>query len=71
MFQGFLHELKDICGAREILPGDCTIPDRLLNVGCQVATGHAREGMFKGSKVCVKEVVMRGEGDPGKIREVR
>ena len=53
------------------MPGYWTIPDHLLNVGRQIATGHAREGMFKGSKVCVKKVVIRCEGDMGKVREVR
>ena len=61
-FQESLHELRKICGIKEVLPTSCTLPESL--VGC------VYEGTFNNSKVRIRRVRTYPGGDPRKAKEV-
>ncbi|KAF9644933.1 kinase-like protein [Thelephora ganbajun] len=60
-FQESLHELRNICGIKGVLPKSCVLSESLL--GC------VYEGTFGGSKVRIRRVRMYHGGDPHKVKE--
>ena len=62
VFQESLHELRKICGLRELLPKSWTLSESLL--GC------VYKGTFNGSKVRIRRIRAYSGGDPQKVKEV-
>jgi len=69
-FQEYLHELKNICGIKEVLPKSHTLSSSLLAVGLPLVSGSVHEGTFDGSKVRIRRIV-HPEGDPQGFKMVR
>jgi hypothetical protein len=71
-FRKCLRELRYICGARAMLPTSYTVASHLLDVGSRpVASGSSAdvyEGIFNGSKVCVKRIRTYFYEGPEKVR---
>ena len=61
-FRGPLEELRRICGVKNVLPKACTLSYSLL--GCVYG------GTFNSSKVRIRRVRMRSNGDLKKFKEV-
>ena len=70
-FQEYLHELRNICGANEVLPKSYTISSPLPAIGLPSVSGCVREGTFDGLKVRIQCVKMYPEGDPRVFKVVR
>ena len=70
-FQEYLHELKTICGVKEMLPESCTLSGFLPDDGHPPASGYVYEATLDGSKVRIQRVRMCPEADPQKVKEVR
>ena len=69
-FQEYLHELKNICGIKEVLPKSHTLSSSLLAIGLPSVSGFVHEGTFDGSKVRIRRIVYP-EGDPQGFKMVR
>jgi len=69
-FQEYLHELKNICGIKEVLPKSHTLSSSLLVIGLPSVSGSVYEGTFDGSKVRIRRIVYP-EGDPQEFKMVR
>jgi len=67
-FQEYLHELKNICGTREVLPKSHTLSNPLLVIALPPASGRVHEGT---SKIRIQRVRMHPGGDPQTFRMVR
>ena len=70
-FQEYLHELKNICGVKEVLPKSYTLSSSLLAIGLPSVSGCVHEGTFDGSKVRIQRVIMYPKGDPQVFKTVR
>lgn len=62
MFRESLHELGRICGAKEVLPKSCILPESLL--------GRIHEGTYNGSKIRIRGIKIYPEGDSRGVKEV-
>jgi len=63
-FQKCLHELKDICGTKMILPPSYTLSSQDLTVGQAIApngSSDLHEGKLNGSSVCIKRIKTHSE----------
>ena len=68
-FQESLRELRAVCGAQEMLPRSCTLPESPLTIGPPVTSGLPHEGIFDGSRVRIK-LVRVDKDDPQKVKKV-
>jgi len=70
-FQEYLHELRNICSANEVLPKSYTLSTSLLAVSLPPIPGSVREGTFGGSRVRIQRSMMHPNGDPRTFKMVR
>ena len=68
VFQEYLHELKNICGTKEVLPKSHTLPSSLPVIALPPASGRVHEGT---SKIRIQRVRMHPGGDPQMFKMVR
>ena len=70
-----LRELRNVCGAKMMLPTSYIISPSTLNIGhhplASGGSGDVYEGTFNGSKVCVKRVRVYSKDGPEKATTVR
>ena len=66
-FQEYLHELKDICGIKGVLPKSHTLSNSLPVIGLPPVSGSVYEGSLK---VRIQRVRMRPNGDPQIFKKV-
>jgi len=67
-FQEYLHELKNICGTKEVLPKSHTLSSSLLVIALPPASGRIHEGT---SKIRIQRVTTHPNGDPQIFKTVR
>ena len=67
-FQECLHELKNICGIKEVLPKSHTLSSSLPVISLPPASGRVHEGT---SKIRIQRVRMHLKGDPQRFKTVR
>jgi len=67
-FQEYLHELKDICGIKEVLPKSHTLSISFPVISLPPASGRVHEGT---SKIRIQRVRMHSNGDTQIFKTVR
>jgi len=68
VFQEYLHELKNICSAKEVLPKSHTLSSSLPVITLPPASGRVHEGT---SKIRIQHVRVHPGGDPQTFKTVR
>jgi hypothetical protein len=73
-FRKCLHELRHICGTGMIIPASYILPPDLLNIDhypvASGGSGNVHEGIFNGSKVCIKRARIYSKDDLKKATKV-
>ncbi|KAF9647762.1 kinase-like protein [Thelephora ganbajun] len=64
-FKEFLHELRKICGVKEVLPKSCTFSDSLPDVSIPFASGSTLDG----SRLRIKRVKIHPNGQLQKAKQ--
>jgi len=67
-FQEYLHELKNICGTKEVLPKSHTLSSSLPVIALPPVSGRVHDGT---SKIRIQRVRMHPGGDPQTFKMVR
>ena len=67
-FREYLHELKDICGIKGVLPKSHTLSSSLPVIGLPPVSGSVHGGTLK---VQIRRVRMHPNGDPQIFKTVR
>ena len=74
VFRKCLHELRTVCGTREILPTSYVLSGTLRSVGSLLFTpggsNDVYEGILDDSRVSIKRVRMYSKGGPGAATKV-
>ena len=69
-FQEYLHELRNICGTKEVLPKSYTLSASLLANSLPSVPGCVHEGTFDGWKVRIQRIRAYPKGNPQKLKKV-